>query len=609
MSFFNWFRKKSQSTEAETEAFGAEEPSPELISAAQTTSGSERHESAPDIASFEAQSSAPPVMPLSAPAPPKPPARVTAGPSSTGHLFVPIGAFYDKLPPHFVAPEKPDLTRLIEIAEEDVVIDQEAQEATVPLSILSLSCPDIFVRPVADSDEIPITFLLNRQLSAAVVEPPSQPAAQPLENGMQTRESGSAEVPISTSTEAAEKTVESLEINPQPTETAPLADPSQTEPVERRPAPTVRATTATGKINLPDMTLPPDEFDSLKESAAGTPASPAPLGGVEFSRPADAAEREIRLRLEPILANFPLGLGQPSIRDLSDTRAEIVLPLDVVQSQLPQGRVVVSAAMFCRALPDDLKPYFDGIEPTAEIPIPLREIFERLPPELIKLREDQEIDYPEATIQTPFSEQTKEDAKRLGRGEPTPPEPGPMTDEEDAPVLHEAATPVSTVSPTDLRADDGKREVSSSPSPTASEIPFEADSAKLHAIFMTDETLDLAKTISMVGELPGLRACVLNTADGLKLAGNLDNPSQEQAISALMPELFQLAQAKLASMHLGGLETITLYCGRDQLSTFVQEKFCLTVLHDNRPFKPGVREKVQAVISELVALTHKNRPL
>ena len=53
---------------------------------------------------------------------------------------------------------------------------------------------------------------------------------------------------------------------------------------------------------------------------------------------------------------------------------------------------------------------------------------------------------------------------------------------------------------------------------------------RLHAIFMTDETLDLAKTIRMVGELPGLRACLLNTTDGLKLAGNLDDPSQEQAI-------------------------------------------------------------------------------
>jgi hypothetical protein len=65
----------------------------------------------------------------------------------------------------------------------------------------------------------------------------------------------------------------------------------------------------------------------------------------------------------------------------------------------------------------------------------------------------------------------------------------------------------------------------------------------------------------------------------------------------------------LANLHLGRLDAITLYCGRDQLSTFIQGEFCLTVLHDNRPFKPGVREKVQAVISELVTLTRKNHLL
>ena len=69
---------------------------------------------------------------------------------------------------------------------------------------------------------------------------------------------------------------------------------------------------------------------------------------------------------------------------------------------------------------------------------------------------------------------------------------------------------------------------------------------------MTDETLDLAKTIRMVGELPGLRACLLNTTEGLKLAGSLDDPSQEQAISALMPELFEQAQRSWQTCTLAG---------------------------------------------------------
>jgi predicted regulator of Ras-like GTPase activity (Roadblock/LC7/MglB family) len=364
----------------------------------------------------------------------------------------------------------------------------------------------------------------------------------------------------------------------QPTETASLADSDQTGRLEGHQPPTVRATTASGEIRFPDL-------------AAGS------------------AKTEISLRLKPILSIFPLNLARPSIPALNETEAEIVLPLEVIQSQLANGRVVVSAAIFCRALPNDLRPFFDDIEPTAEIPIPLREIFLHLPPEAIKLREDQEVDHPTATIQTPFSTQAEEDAKRLGRGgAPALSEPEPIPGKEEIPVNEAAATaPVysSDASPADV----GEQQVPSPPSRFLPEVPVNVDSEKLRSIFMTDEALDLPKTISMVGELPGLRACLLHTADGLKLAGNLDDANQEEAISVLMPPLFQQAQSRLAGARLGTLETITLYCGQGQLSTFIQGDFCLTVLHDNRPFKPGVREKVQAVISELVTLTRKNPTL
>ena len=474
MPFLHWFRKKSRSTEAEVEASSIDQSAPEPTTVAQKTSENSGQKAVPDSTSIEQQSASLPVMPLSTAAAPRQPAETTPGRVPTPLFSVPVGAFYAKLPPHLLVPERPEMARLIEIADEDVVFERETQVATVPLSILSLSCPDIFIRPVAGSDEIPITFSVNCEMPIAVAEP-----AEPLENATEGRASA--------------------------------------------------------------------EFN--------------------FSGPANSTEREIRLRLEPILSNFPADLEQPSIRNLSETKVEIVLPLDLIQSQLSQGRVVVSAAEFCRALPSDLRPCFETIEPAAEIPIPLREIFLRLPPEVIRIREDQEVDYPDTTIQTPFSEQAEEDGKRLSKVLETPISPGPM------------------------------------PEPLVSEIPVGIDSERLHAIFMTDEALDLPKTIRMVAGLPGLRACLLNTTDGLKLAGNLGDPGQEQAVSAIVSELFQQVRSKLASIRLGTLETITLYCGRDQLSTFMEGNFCLTVLHDNRPFKPGVREKVQAVIRELATLS------
>jgi predicted regulator of Ras-like GTPase activity (Roadblock/LC7/MglB family) len=585
--------------EVEATASSAEKSSPEPATVTEAASGISEPARVSETPPIEQQPIGTPVIPLSATAPPEPKTSPTAEPASTPHLSVPLGAFYEKLPPHLLASVRPDFKRLIEIATEDIVIEGTAQEATVPLSILSLSCPDIFVRPVAPSDEIPVTFSLSDSMSASAVESSPQPDTELPKSAAQAPESGSSEVPADTWREDGGRTGASHPIKEQLTQIAPANRSDEIESVERHQTPTVRATTASGKIQLRDVTVPADELTRLRESEADVKPSASVSGGIEFSGHGGSAEKEIRLRLQSILANLPPDLEQPSIQALKATEAEIVLPLELIQSQLAQGRVVVSAATFGKALPNDLKPHFEAIEPSAEIPIPLREIFLRLPLEAIKLRSDQEIDHPEETIQTPFRAHAEEDARRFGLEAPAPPGPEPVRNKEEKPTPGEVSRPVSA----------GEEDLSSPPSPFAPEVKVKVDSEKLQAIFLTDETLDLPKAIRKVAELPGLRSCLLNTTDGLKLAGSLDDPGREQAVSILAPELFRQARSKLADMHLGVLETITLYCGSDQLSTFLQGKLCLTVLHDNRPFKPGVREKVQAVINELVPLSKSEKEL
>jgi predicted regulator of Ras-like GTPase activity (Roadblock/LC7/MglB family) len=410
---------------------------------------------------------------------------------ATADISVPIGSFYSKLPAHLLISNIPDLTRVVQISEDDVVLDQETREATLPLSILSLSCPEIFVRAVDSSDDLPITFSL---VQPEATEPP------PAEEGL---------------------------------------DFEQTE------------------------TSPPT-------AATGASAQ------VETEGLSNGAERQIRLQLQAILADFPPNLETPLMRSLIGTQAEIALPLGLIQSQLVHGRVVVPAELFSGALSSELKPYFEAIDPAAEIPIPLEEIFSRLPPETIKIREDQEIDPPEETIPTPFSEQAEEDAKQFS---------GPPA---ETAVRAEEVLPARDEEPI---------------------IAFENVSKTLQAIFMTEEPLDLAKTIHRIAELPGLRSCLLSTTEGVKLAGDLADPEQEKGVSALLPELFQRTQSQLEVLGAGTLETITLYCGLRQLSIFVKGKLCLTVLHDNRPFKPGVREKIQAVVSELATLGKSSKSL
>ena len=92
---------------------------------------------------------------------PVPGSAVEKSPDAT-FFSIPIGAFYNKLPEGLLTPKKPDLSPLAYIAWEDVVPDAETKEVTILLSILSLSCPEIFARPVESADDITITFPLNQ---------------------------------------------------------------------------------------------------------------------------------------------------------------------------------------------------------------------------------------------------------------------------------------------------------------------------------------------------------------------------------------------------------------------------------------------------------------
>jgi hypothetical protein len=485
MSFLQWFKRKPESSEVEAKPALTQKIATEQANTPEPMMADLRPETGPQSLPNEYQMAEPELISPNPAIAPEPEASETKPPFVVAQLSVPIGAFYEKLPAHLLTSKKPDLGRTVQIAEQDVVLDTDAQEATLSLSILSLSCPDIFVRAVDDGDDIPITFSIK----------------QP------------------------EK-----------------FEPSTEENILSKESETPWPTGATAPVSMVDS------------------------GG----------EREIVVRLEPVLSDFPPELESPSIRSLIGTQAEIALPLGLILSQLAHGRVVVPAEIFYRALPSDLKPHFAAIDPVAEIPIPLREIFSQLPAEAIKLREDQETDDSEETISTPFSAHAEEDAKRFSE-------------------ISTLATASANEAP--------------QPKVEASRIAVESDSERLQSLFLTDEPLDLAKTIQKVAELPGLRACILSTTGGLKLAGGLEDPDQEKAISAFLPGLFLHTRSNLEGLRAGALETITLSYRLHQFSTFVQGELCLTVFHDNRPFKPGVREKIQAVISELSALSASGKNL
>jgi hypothetical protein len=429
-------------------------------------------------------------------------------------LSIPFDAFYDKLPKQLLTPKKPVLSRLIYIASEDVVFDEETKEATILLSILSLSCPEIFAHPVRSEDDATITFALSQ------------------------------------------------------------SKPKQLDPQLRTDFARQENIQSPGAVGTPEGAATAVEGETKSGSAGGGDA--------------------IRLKLEPILANLPPGFEPPPI--VNDPQAEIALPANLIKDQLKNGRVSIAAAAFCALLPEDLKHIFAKIDPAAEIPIPLREIFPKLPSNTITLREDYELGYWQEAIRTPFTLEAEKDALRLG----------------DKPELKSNIKPDSgaqgfaDVQPQANKIATG--EAKTDPSPAADlTFPAAFESHALQALFMTEEMLDLPGTLQRVSELPGLRACLLTTTHGTKLAGKLLDARNEGAVALALPRLIRQVASTLAEMQFHAPEGMTVYCDQDPLSIFSINDLLLTVQHDNRAFRPGVREKIVAVMQELEKISQTKK--
>ena len=72
-----------------------------------------------------------------------------------------------------------------------------------------------------------------------------------------------------------------------------------------------------------------------------------------------------------------------------------------------------------------------------------------------------------------------------------------------------------------------------------------------------------------------------------------------------LPRLIQELKSALGETR--SLEGITLYFDQDPLSIILVNELCLIVAHDNRPFRPGVREKILSVVQELDQISHAKK--
>jgi hypothetical protein len=381
---------------------------------------------------------------------------------------------------------------------------------------------------------------------------------------------------------------------------------------------TVRATGEDGRIRWrgSQPSVHPGDPGAGRSPAAIVPPTPVVPGHMEpmvppVSTPAAIPEEAtpvvpetISLRLEPILKQLPLELETPEIRALRGSDTGVELPTQLVREQLVDGRVAISAGTFAKGLPETERPVFEKLAPDALIPIPLQEIFTKLPVSIFKPRSDQVEDPSGELIPTPFSVLAQEDAMRFERLRTKTPAARPA--EPAGP--YRAGTPPQSApgGPSASAADQAMVPIPPEALPNFAKVLTQAirqAPETLQTIFLRDDVVDLTSALQAVIHLPGVQGAVLNNAEGEPLAGYLGHLPGSAPVIRVITELLNTISQRFAGLQQECLESVSFHLGNQQITGFVDGVIYLIVVHTARPFRPGVREKIHAFMRELVRLS------
>jgi hypothetical protein len=132
------------------------------------------------------------------------------------------------------------------------------------------------------------------------------------------------------------------------------------------------------------------------------------------------------------------------------------------------------------------------------------------------------------------------------------------------------------------------------------ERTFPAEEEKrLQHIFLTEDALPVAHLVDLAGKLPSLQGCALtHGAEHVRsenFPAGIDVPALADTALDLLP--------KAGHAHgLRFLPTLTLYAESGPISLLHRGDYRMVVVHRERGFLPGVREKIDAALEMLAAL-------
>lgn len=177
---------------------------------------------------------------------------------------------------------------------------------------------------------------------------------------------------------------------------------------------------------------------------------------------------------------------------------------------------------------------------------------------------------------------------------PAPPPPAllPPAEEPDFP---EPPAAVAFSAPEEERA--GRvMAIEHLPAEGTPEIP---DQDRLQQLLMTEDDLTVKRVVELCGNLPGISSCILAHGPGIIASYNVPASVDFVALSGHALEMLEGMRYSTNKMGLGSIPAVTIHSEKGPVSFVSHGALCLLVLHKDRAFVPGVREKLQNVLGEL----------
>ncbi len=122
---------------------------------------------------------------------------------------------------------------------------------------------------------------------------------------------------------------------------------------------------------------------------------------------------------------------------------------------------------------------------------------------------------------------------------------------------------------------------------------------RLQEIFMTEERVGVERALELCGGLPGIHSCILAKGSLVVAAHNAPANLDLVSLTANATALLDAVRASSMKMGLGEIPAVTIHSEKGPVSFFHADDLAMLVLHADRGFVPGVRERLHDVITAL----------